>query len=339
VLLPVEVKGDAKDWNPEELSWEMIVSAMLKIMAYDREHGNFSYYRDFVLAARPEIIRELSTAGIVKAEAKEYALAREIFLAMEGIEPENPRIKLNLALVHDQWAESLAGQEDSPLTLKVRSSARDYYHEACDGDEPLPDAFFYLAYFHIKGGDLEKAISNLETFLTLAEAEDNKRDEAQKTLANLKRQARMDELFKESYDFILLGQEEKGIERIQEFLQVHPQVWNAWFLLGWGRRRLGLFAEARDAFEESVKWGGNQVDVLNELSICNMELGDFAASRKHLETALKVEPENVKIMSNLGILALKEGNKDLAQSFFESILVYEPEDPLALQYLEELGNE
>jgi hypothetical protein len=52
IKLPIEKLGD-ENWAPTDLSWEMIISAMLKIIAYDHNHQDYAYYRDFVLAAKP----------------------------------------------------------------------------------------------------------------------------------------------------------------------------------------------------------------------------------------------------------------------------------------------
>ena len=94
IPLPVEGRWSAgrSDEVPNlaELSWEQIVAAMLKIMAWERNHTDFAYYRDFILAVRPEVWQELSATGIVKAQAKDFALAEEIFLALEGLDPSHP---------------------------------------------------------------------------------------------------------------------------------------------------------------------------------------------------------------------------------------------------------
>jgi ABC transporter substrate-binding protein (ThiB subfamily) len=79
ILIPVEIPENSESWTLENLSWEMIVSAMLKIFAYDPTHKDISYYRDFINVVQPNLVAELTKTGVIKAEAKEFALAEEIF--------------------------------------------------------------------------------------------------------------------------------------------------------------------------------------------------------------------------------------------------------------------
>ena len=146
----------------------------------------------------------------------------------------------------------------------------------------------------------------------------------------------MDGLFQKAYDSIRMGHEADGIASIREFLASRPGVPNAWFLLGWANRRLGRYAEGRDAFMKALEVGSPHADLLNELAICLMELGELAESRKRLGEALALEPENTKVISNLGILSLKAGNKADALGFFRTVLEIEPDDRIAAKYIEDL---
>ncbi|HRZ89591.1 MAG TPA: tetratricopeptide repeat protein, partial [Spirochaetia bacterium] len=147
-----------------------------------------------------------------------------------------------------------------------------------------------------------------------------------------------DSAFKEAYDFIRLGREEEGIGKAREFLSSYPKVWNGWFLLGWGCRRLKRWAEGREAFEKAIELGAEDADTYNELAICLLELGEYRECRKRLEAALRLEPDNVKIVSNLGTLALKQGRPDEAERFFRTALELDPRDPLARSLLESLAS-
>jgi Flp pilus assembly protein TadD len=146
-----------------------------------------------------------------------------------------------------------------------------------------------------------------------------------------------DSVFKEAFDYIRLGEEDKGILKARDFLERHPGVWNGWFVLGWGLRRLERWADAAAAFRKAAELGGTGADIHNELAICQMELGELSEARKSLTIALREEPENIKVMSNMGIVALRMGRKDEAASFFRTILEFEPGDPLARSYLESAG--
>jgi len=311
---------------------------MLKIMAWERGHSDFEYYREFILAVRPEVWQELSATGIVKAQVKDFRLAEEIFLALEGLDPSHPRTLLNLALLYDDEAESLSQRGRSAEAEELLTHAQKKFSQALTATPPLPDAFFYAAFFHLKQKNLERARGLFDAFFELGKDDEKKIDAARKALADADRQNRLDLLFKEAYDFILLGKEDEGIRRLDEFLKEHPQVWNGWFLLGWARRRLSQWKPAMEAFQTALDKGGDQVDTYNEMAICAMELGELTQARRLLEKALRLDSENTKIISNLGVLALKAGKPDEAVGFFETVLEYDPDDPVAPKMIEQIQN-
>ena len=74
-LIPIEVPEGQAEWDLKDLSWEMIVSAMLKIFAYNPNHEEIEYYRNFIFAVQPNLVSELTKTGIIKAESKNFDLA------------------------------------------------------------------------------------------------------------------------------------------------------------------------------------------------------------------------------------------------------------------------
>jgi tetratricopeptide (TPR) repeat protein len=281
------------------------------------------------------VFQELSGTGIVKAQAKDFRLGEEIFLALEGLDPTHPRTLLNLALLYDDQAEDLSKKGQSAQADQLLSLAQKKFSAALNSTPLMPDAFFYAGFFHLKQKNLPRAKALLETYFEIGK-EETKLTAARKALAEAEKQERLDNLFKEAYDFILLGQEDEGILRLEVFLAEHPQIWNGWFLLGWGHRRKGEWLLALEAFEKCLERGGDRVDTYNEMAICRMETGDLKEARRLLEKALRENSEDTKIISNLGVLALKAGNPTEAASFFEAVLEYDPEDPVAPKMLEQI---
>jgi Flp pilus assembly protein TadD len=86
----------------------------------------------------------------------------------------------------------------------------------------------------------------------------------------------------------------------------------------------------------AIELGADGAVVLNELSICLLELGRLDEAKASLEKALRIEPENVKIITNLGVLSLKLGRDSEAAGFFRTALEIEPEDKAAAQFLSKL---
>lgn len=337
VLLPVEVDADPERLAASGLSWESIISAMLKILAYDPGHRDAQYYRDFILAVRPDIDAELTQAAVAKSHSKGFDVAVEAFRALEGLFPVSARHSVNLALVYEERAgherqlgRETAAEEDLGMAFHC-------YHRALAVDPELPETHLYLANFHLRQQSFGKAHAELKEYLARGPSDAAKRDEAASIVKEIEARNLVDEQFRSAYDFIRMGQEDKGIARITRFLEANPGIWNGWFLLGWAHRRLRHYSEAKEAFVRALELGEKNIDVLNELAICTMELGELASTRAYLEQALRIDSENVKVLSNLGVLSLREGKRDDAKVFFQLVLDLDPEDPVAAASLARLA--
>jgi tetratricopeptide (TPR) repeat protein len=336
VLLPVETQGDAAQWDISDLSWEMIISAMLKILAYSPEHKDADYYRSFIFAAKPGIVDELTETAVFKAKNKDFDIAEEIFLALRGLLPENSIPELNLALVYEERASAYADIGNEELESLYTEKAFEKYKQVLSSKKAGPDAYLNAGYFYFKQHNFDKAKKCFLQYRKNGD-DDKKREEVEKLIREIDSQKLLDTLFKEAYDYIRIGKEKEGIKKIKKFLETNPDVWNAWFLLGWGYRRIGDYEQGKNAFLKALESGPPHSDTYNELAICLMELEEYRESRKMLSEALKMEPENIKIISNFGILALKEGKTEEAAGFFKAALEIEPDDKIALSYLESLN--
>jgi len=338
ILIPVEMLPGQEEWDANDLSWEMIIAAMLKILVYNPEHQHADYYRDFVLAANPSIIDELSRSGIAKAKSRDYEIAEEIFKALISLNASDVNSLLNLALVYEEHSEvyEQAGKQD--FADEYRELAFSVYKKAISADPDNEHVHFNAAHFFLKLKNYKKAKEHFESFLGLTDSS-RKKETVQTVLEEISQQDKMDSLFNEAYDFIRLGNEREGITKIKAFLENNPDVWNAWFLLGWAHRRLTEYEAGKIAFKKALEIGPAHTDTLNELAICLLELNEFTECRSTLKKALDIEPENVKIISNLGILSLKEKKVDEAESYFKSVLEIHPDDAIAINYLEFINNE
>lgn len=351
IQLPVQRKTneDPGNFNPEEITTEQILAGILTVLAYDSKNAHLDYYRSIIKQVKPNIKKELCEAAILKTKNEDYELAEEIFRALLGFDPEDSAVILNMALFLDQRADAYRRSGLNEDADAYDSDSLAYYEEAMEADPPLADAFFNAGFFYMKQHQFREAKDAFETYLALTcdvsddELGENglyKKERAQEIVNNINAQNIDDENYKAAYDFIKKGQEEKGIEAIREFLQSNPKVWNAWFLLGWGLRRLERYSDAKIAFLQAVKFGADKnVDTYNELSLCYVQEKDFKSAKDCLMKAFVIEPENVKIVSNLGYLALAEGNKEEARKYFTSVLEFDPKDAIAANELLKLEKE
>jgi tetratricopeptide (TPR) repeat protein len=335
IPLPVETGVEAERFDPHTITAEAIVAGMIRLLAWRPDHENAAYYRAFVLAVRPGILAELSEAGIAKARNKDWEIAEEIFRALAGLYPEAPEPLLDLAILSEDRAEMYLQSGREALAEEMDQRAFDAYKRLLALEPPFAPAFFNAAFFFMRRRSFDRAASLLETYMKVGDDEE-KRGRAREILEKLRKQGYLDNLFKEAFDFINLGEEEKGLVKAREFIEQHPGVWNGWFLVGWANRRLGRWEEGRVAFEKALSLGADGVDPLNELSICLLELGLVPEARRALERALRVEPENVKVIVNLGAIAVRQDRLREAAGFFRAALDLDPEDPAAKTWLQRL---
>ena len=349
IPLPVQKKDTDETLKIEDITQEQILAGILTILAYDKHNKNLDYYRSIIKQVRPDIKKEMTEAAIMKAKNEDWDIAEELFMVLKGLDPEDPITTLNTALFFDQRAESYRQAELNEDADAYDNDALLHYKEAMNAEPAIPDAFFNAGFFYLKQHSFREAKDCFETYLALTcdindeELGDNgiyKKERAQEILNHINNDNMDDEAFKRAYKLISSGQEEKGLEEIRIFIQKNPNVWNAWFLLGWGLRKIGRWADAEQAFNQSLSCGGeNNCDTYNELAICLMEQGKTKEAKKSLQKALSINPENVKIISNLGYLSLKEGNIDDARKYFTVVLEYSPNDKIALSELAKLEAE
>lgn len=349
IPLPVQKKDTEETLKIEDITQEQILAGILTILAYDKHNKNLDYYRSIIKQVRPDIKKEMTEAAIMKAKNEDWDIAEELFMVLKGLDPEDSITTLNTALFFDQRAESYRQAELNEDADAYDNDALLHYKEAMNAEPAIPDAFFNAGFFYLKQHSFREAKDCFETYLALTcdandeELGDNgiyKKERAQEILNHINNDNMDDEAFKRAYKLISSGQEEKGLEEIRTFIQKNPNVWNAWFLLGWGLRRIGRWADAEQAFNQSLSCGGeNNCDTYNELAICLMEQGKTKEAKKSLQKALSINPENVKIISNLGYLSLKEGNIDDARKYFTIVLEYSPNDKIALSELAKLEAE
>ncbi|MBQ1972484.1 MAG: tetratricopeptide repeat protein [Treponema sp.] len=349
IPLPVQKKDTDETLKLEDITQEQILAGILTILAYDKHNKNLDYYRSIIKQVRPDIKKEMTEAAIMKAKNEDWDIAEELFMVLKGLDPEDSITTLNTALFFDQRAESYRQAELNEDADAYDNDALLHYKEAMNAEPAIPDAFFNAGFFYLKQHSFREAKDCFETYLALTcdsndeELGENgiyKKERAQEILNHINNDNMDDEAFKRAYKLISSGQEEKGLEEIRTFIQKNPNVWNAWFLLGWGLRRIGRWADAEQAFNQSLSCGGeNNCDTYNELAICLMEQGKTKEAKKSLQKALSINPENVKIISNLGYLSLKEGNIDDARKYFTIVLEYSPNDKIALSELAKLETE
>jgi tetratricopeptide (TPR) repeat protein len=341
IPIPAEIPPGEDRLPLERLSWEMIISGMIRVVTAEPDGEDADYYRAFIAAVKPGLLAEFFDAALIKAEAGDFEIAEDIAASLRAVYPHFPLAHLTGALVAEHKgdaAEAAGHEQDADL---IYSEAATHYKEAIAEKPPLPAAFFNAGYFYLKRQNFSRAAGYLSDFLDYTEdCEDDEtiirqRKKVEAVINEINKRNLDDELFREAYDFIRIGEPDKGLERAKRFLDHHSSVWNGWFLLGWALRILGRWQDGAASFKQCAELGGDSADTRNELAICLMETGDLRGARREAEHALAFEPENIKVISNLAVIAQREGKHNEAAGFFKIVLDLDPNDPVAKRYFEE----
>ncbi|MDR2468323.1 MAG: tetratricopeptide repeat protein [Spirochaetaceae bacterium] len=338
IPLPVELPPGETSFNTENLTLDMIIPGLIRLIAAGEPAEHLFYYRNCVLALRPEIEKELSGAALVKAKNGDFDQAHEIIRMLKALFPASPGVLFLAALTLEEEAGALerAGQDDE--AKRTAAKAEKAYREALAGDEPISEALLCAAFFFMKQQDFATAREYFSEYAATAPDGDQK-ERALEEIRRIEQYRLDDEHYRNAWLFISSGEEERGMAELRIFLEKNSSVWNGWFLLGWALRRLGRWQDGAAAFRKALELGGRTADSRNELAICLIELGELDTAQRELESALAYDPENVKIISNLGTLYLRRGDAATAESFFRTVLELEPNDPLAQQFLKRIDSE
>jgi tetratricopeptide (TPR) repeat protein len=341
VPIPVEIPPGEERLPLERLSWEMILSGMIRVVTADPDGEDADYYRAFIAAVKPNLLEEFFDAALIKVEAGSFEVAEDIAASLIAVYRHSPLAYLAGALVAEHKGDAVESEGREQDADLIYSKAAAFYRQAVAEKPPLPAAFFNAGYFYMKRQNFSRAAGYLGEFLDYTE--DSRDDEtitrqrakAEAVIMEISKRNLDDELFREAYDFIRIGEADKGLEKVKDFLERHSNVWNGWFLLGWALRKLGRWNDGMAAFKKCIELGGDGADVRNELAVCLMESGNTRAARRETERALTFEPDNIKVISNLAVIALREGNPDEAAAFFRTVLEIDPDDPVAKRYFAE----
>lgn len=336
IPLPAEKLAGKDNFDPADLSWEMIISGMLKILAYERDFEYADYYRKFVAAVKPDLFREMTQVAIYKAGNKNFDIAEEMFLALEGLKPENIPNLLNLAKLFEARAKSAAESGDKEGEEKYNDKACGIYKKALDMEPSNADIHFYAGAFFLNQNDYIKAREHLSEFISFSSDED-KKEAAAEIIQRLDSHDLADTLFKEAFDLIKADRLDEGIAKTKKFIEAHGNIWNGWFILGWAYRKAGEYKKGKEAFLKAENLGCASVDLCIELGVCLSETGDFQEAERYLKKAMDKEPDNVKVIVNFGILSMKKGDRDEAERFFKTALEFDPGNCYAAEYLKILG--
>ena len=313
IELPILLSEGKDKVEDKDLTVENLVAGMISVVAHDKNHPHFSYYKSFVLASDPHIVEKLNQAAIAKEQRKEFEFAEELFLAVYHLLPQNASC-VNLATLYSYLAvEARSKGEDERVWIKkVRETLEDGIERFGEDEMILSELASFEAYM----GNLEEAKEYGERYMDVAE-ESERKEEVRKMLKEIAFKLENSEAISEAYDFITLNEPDKALPIIDKFLKANPSIWNGYFLKGWALRIRKDYEEAKECFLECIKLGESNSEIYNELSICELESGDKNLAKAYLETACDLDESNLTTTTNLAYLYLADGEFDEAREYLE----------------------
>jgi tetratricopeptide (TPR) repeat protein len=341
IPIPVELPAGEDRINLEELSLEMILSGMLRLISNTprspagrgpradwggqdgpgtakettdyaslRQAGPgegpldpawHAYYRSLILALRPAILPEFTEAAILKARNGDYSLALEILAALKGIYPDSPSVLLNRAMVLEERAGALERAGQETAAEGDYLAAEAAYGEALALDPPIPNALFNAGHFFLKRRDYGKALVCLRAYTSLEDLEDGAGGLA------------LEEDKRENALLLIREIEDHGLED-EDFRE-------AWEHIRRGREREGMerirhFLERRPGV-----WNGW---FLLGWALRRLERWDDA--RSSLEKALELGGDTSDIRNELAICLMELNDYPGARGQLETALRRDPEN-------------
>jgi tetratricopeptide (TPR) repeat protein len=132
IPIPVEISAGSETGALENLTIEMIIAGMIRVIcqyaAANRADDEVSvYYRNFVLAFKPNIMAEFKSAAMVHLRNGSYGMAREIITALAGLFPGSGEAS--------ELGSMLARETDPETGSGSEPDYREAYHLIRDGNE------------------------------------------------------------------------------------------------------------------------------------------------------------------------------------------------------------
>ncbi len=332
IPIPYQLNDNQTEVNPEEITIERIVAAMIKIVAWDESNDHFDYYRDFIQAAQSDAVNQLNLAAIAKEKAEEYDFSEELFLAVNNLAPQ-PSTFINLATHYSNQAVKRKDKEETQYDYFLQK-AFSVLNDGLKKFEDNPDLLCEIGYFHVYQNNIEAAREYLEKYLEQADKKDERISQVQKLLTDINEKISDDSKLLEAYDQINLSNEDKAIELLDEFISKNPDVWNAHFFKGWALRRQEKYDLAKPCFLEALKLGECNSEIYNELAICALEEGQRELSLFYLDTAIDLDPDSITLLTNYALLNLEDKNYDKARYILEKARAVDENDPLVKHLIE-----
>lgn len=314
----------------DDIDFNSIVAGLIKVVAWDTENADFSYYRDLLLELQPDVIKELNVAAIAQSKKGDFEFAEELMLAVNHLS-DAPESYINLAVLYAQMTVHLHKEGKDTEADMYDDRILSVLNECKAKHEDHAATYSEISAFHMRHGDVESARDYLARYTEL-ETDPKKKANAQKTLKDIEKMLSSKDEIMYAYDKMMMGCPDDALEAMNKYIAKNDKRWESFFLRGWAKRVLEDYKGAQEDLLESLRIDGTNAEVYNELSICAREDGNTELAKSYLQIAVDLDGEDVVYLTNLAFLHLADGEFEESRELLEKARLIDEEDP-QLKYL------
>ena len=314
----------------DDIDFNSIVAGLIKVVAWDTENADFSYYKDLLLELQPDVIKELNVAAIAQSKKGDFEFAEELMLAVNHLS-DAPESYINLAVLYAQMTVHLHKEGKDTEADMYDDRILSVLNECKAKHEDHAATYSEISAFHMRHGDVESARDYLARYTEL-ETDPKKKANAQKTLKDIEKMLSSKDEIMYAYDKMMMGCPDDALEAMNKYIAKNDKRWESFFLRGWAKRVLEDYKGAQEDLLESLRIDGTNAEVYNELSICAREDGNTELAKSYLQIAVDLDGEDVVYLTNLAFLHLADGEFEESRELLEKARLIDEEDP-QLKYL------
>lgn len=327
--IPVtEVVDKVKDESEvKDISLLKVIQGMVYIIGVDSGFTYNKIYKDFLLNHDENIIKVVLDQGFRLIEAGNKRDALICFKSCLYIDESDLDAMYNYARCCEDLAAELA---DKPI--------KDFEEEAIEIFESITELYpdFPLSYYHLgfhyaNKGLYKKAQIIWEKSLEKG-VDENKEHEIMNKLSEINYKVQ----YEEGYNLVFNGRPNEALDKLLPLEERYPEWWNLQFFVGLSYRQLMNFEDALKHFEKAYRMKPSQVEILNEIGLCNISLGRSDEAIRFFKKALDIKESDAEILCNLGIAHLQIDEVELAEEYVAKALKINPDDEIAKTWMNKI---
>lgn len=323
-----EVVDRVKDENEtNDISILKIIQGMVYIIGIDSGFKYNREYKEFLKAFDKDIVKVILQQAFKSIEAGNKVEALICFKACLYIEENDLDSMYNYA----RCLEELADEYGDKSIKDFEDEAVEVFENITEIYTDFPLSYYHLGFHYINKQLYKKAEITWEKCLEKG-VDENKEHEIINKLAEINYKIQ----YEEGYNLVLSGRPQEALELLLPIEEKYSDWWNLQFFIGLAYRHLRDYEDALNYFEKAHRIAPSQVDILNEIGLCNISLGRISEAIKFFEMALNIKANHPEILCNLGIAYLQMGEIKKATDYVNKSIEIDPNDEVALAWKKQI---